>query len=451
MTARGLAWCALALVAACGAESKTPSGPLDRIRLPTGLAVVDGRVIVASSNADLLFDERTGGSVIALDPLSLDTVRIAGAVNVRSFAGELAVARPGSPGPGLPAAQACGTDVDPPPGEPARAALAVFGTRGSNTLNVLSVSPAGALACVRCGISPGPGVGDPLAVEVACGGGRARAFTGYLGSTSGAAMVGELDLVTHALRTFNVGIGSVRGFAYDRERDRLYMVGVATGVPTPLRWVDLGGCTVGLPAGAGGCTVGSATLSTLPRGLELRSLALGNPGAPGTPRRAYATARLYDADAAAVNGFRTTDFGGLLLVLDLVDDAFGGVEPQVVRSFPIGRGAQTVRVLPRHPGWAADRRDVVAALAVDAGVLWIYDDEERTLAAFGKDEATGAPLLGHEPFGLAVDPVAAGTTARLWVGSYRDGFVTPVDVALDAPDRAAYAGGAQRRISGATP
>ena len=110
------------------------------------------------------------------------------------------------------------------------------------------------------------------------------------------------------------------------------------------------------------------------------------------------------------------------------------IDPQVAWTVPIGKGAQDVRVLPRSAAWAAGRRDVVPAVSVDEGLLTIYDDETGSVATFRQDQATGAPVLGHQPFGLAVDPEPAGTTARLWIGSYRDGFVTPIDVALDAPE-----------------
>jgi hypothetical protein len=454
---RSGAWLALALAAACGSEAKPTSGPLDRIRLPTGMAVHRGgaqaRLLVASSNGDLLYDEKTGGAVLSLDPGSLTTPAVTGALNVHSFAGDLALARSEERGAGVPDAEACGTAIRGGPGS----ALAVFATRGSNTLNVLSVAPDGRVACERCGMPTPTGVADPLAVAVACGGGRARAFVGYLATQSGAAVVTELDLSSGVRRTATLGAGPVRAFAYDRDRDRLYVVGLATGAPTPLRWIDLAGCTVGASLGSEACTVGEAAIPSPASGVELRSIALANPAVPGTPRapgvplRAYATARLYDLPSASAAGARTTDLGGVLLVLDLVETSAGRVEPRVVWTWPIGRGAQEVRVLPPRAG----RRDVVAALSVSDGVLWIYDDETRSVAAFGREAAapgaTGAPVLGHDPFGLAVDPAPVGSAARVWVGSYRDGFVTPVDVPLDAPDQASFAGGAPVRITGGTP
>lgn len=467
-----IACCALALAlsAACSSELTAPPGPLGQIRLPTGMAALGHRVLVASSNADLLYDTGTGGTVISLDPSAdLSTVRIAGAVNVQSFAGELAVARPDVPGALGIDAEACGTAPDVPGTEAVRSPLAVFPTRGSNTFNVLEIADDGAPSCsgpgAVCGLpGGGAGLGDPFAVSVACGGGRARAFIGYETTQNNAAAIAELDLTSFAVRTLTFGVGPIRGMAYDRDRDRLFMAGVAAAAPTPLRWLDLAGCTVGAALGAGGCTIGTTTFPTLPAGLELRAIALahsatpGTPRAPGTPIRAYITGRLYDTASAAAVGYRNTDFGGLLIVADLVDDALGGIQPQVVWTVPIGLGAQDVKVLPRLPGWPASRRDAVAALSVSEGALWIYDDETHAVAVFRTcsapgvcDEVSGAPVLGHQPFGLAVDPVVAGSTARVWVGSYQDGFVTPIDATLDPELTVTFAGGSHHQITGATP
>lgn len=427
---RSFAWCMAALAVACGESAKTPSGPLDRIYRPTGLAVHDGRLLVASSNADLLYDDETGGSVIVLEP-ALDPAHIptGGALNVRSFAGDLVVADP----------VACGLPD----------ALAIFATRGSNTLNTLRLSAEGRLSCERCG-TPLSGVfSDPLAVAVACGPARASAFVGYLRAADGGAWITELDLATSLpLRNASIGAGPVRAFAYDPGHDRLYLVGLATAAQTPLRWMQLGGCTLGAAPASGGCSIGTVPIAALPTGIELRSIALAH-AFVGAPQRAFLTARRYDTTAARAAGGRTTDFGGVLLVVDLVENALGGVDVRVVREVDMWRGAQDVRVLPQRPGL----RDIVAAIAVDDGIVTILDDETGVIKEFRPvegDSATGAPVLGRQPYGLAVDPELVGTMARLYVGSYGENFVTPIDVPLDAPDATHFAGGTARRITGGT-
>ena len=464
-----IAYCALALalVAACGAEPTRPPAPLTGIRLPIGVAVLDHRLLVLSSNADLFYDVPDGGSLLTLDPTGdpvglTSVVTIAGAMNVRTLGGELALARadPRFASP-VPDAEACGAAIPGP--------LALFATRGSNTLNVLSVASDGALACVGCGMPAAVGFGDPFAVKVACGNGKARAYVGYMTTPGSQTAVTELDL--SSVPTFGIrsalipGSGPALGFAYDRDRDRLFIAPAANSSPSPLRWIDLAGCTLDAPLGAGGCTTGSATLPTLPTGVELHAIALANPGTPGnaadpvarTPRgpndpiRAYITARLYDPAAAATAGFRNTDFGGLLIVVDLWDDGLGGVQPDVVWTVLIGHGAADVRVLPPQPG----RGDVVVATSVDEGVLTVYDDDTRSVATFRLNQATGASILGHQPFGLAVDPGTfdpgiAGAVARVWVASFGDSFVTPIDVPLAAPDDPYFAGTCAPSCSGPT-
>jgi hypothetical protein len=275
--------------------------------------------------------------------------------------------------------------------------------------------------------------------------------------------VGELDLDTLTLRNGSVGLGAVRGFAYDRARDRIFLAGVATGVPTPLRWINLSGCTFGSPIPSEACSVGSASLPIVngTYGLELHSIALAHPAvpgvarAPGDPIRAYASAVVYDLASAASSGFRTTAFGSVLIVMDLVDDSLGGVEPRIIDIHDVPAGAQNVAILPRPAGWPASRRDVVAVVSVDTGSLTLLDDETGTMQVFGLDasgpSATGGPILGHQAYGLAVDPVIAGSTVRLWTGSFKDGFISPIDVTVDPVLVATFAGGAHVMITGATP
>ena len=459
---RRAAWCALALAAACGSEIKTAPAPLTGIRLPTGMAVHDGRLLVINSNADLLYDEASGGVLLDLAVEPSFAVSTVGALRTHSMGGDLAVARTEAPGAGVPDAEACGTLISSP--------VAVFGTRGSNTLNVLSIGggTSDALSCTgpgaACGLAThGAGFGDPLGVAVACGGGRARAYVGYLNAQNQAGWVGELDLNTLTLRNGNVGVGGVVGFAYDRDRDRLFMAGIATGAPTPLRWVNLSGCTFGSPILTEACSVGAASLPLVngTYGLELHSIALAHPAVPGVARkstdpiRAYASAIVYDLASAASSGFRTTAFGSVLIVMDLYDDAVGGVEPRIIDIHDVPAGAQNVAILPRPAGWSAARRDVVAVVSVDAGSLTLLDDETGTMQVFGLDasgpNATGGPILGHQLYGLAVDPVIAGSTARLWTGSFKDWFVSPIDVTVDPVLVATFAGGARVKITGATP
>jgi hypothetical protein len=427
---RRFAFVALVAAAACGRVTKTEPGPADRFYRPTGIGVYAGNLVVASSNSDLRYDDATGGTLIAVDPLAAvagaQDAPLRGSVQIASFAGQLAVADPA----------ACGLD-------PAQGALVLVPVRGANVLYRARMSQAGALTCDGCGLPLGnPSYADAFAVGLACSPGISRAYVGYLRSAFGQAALAQVDLTKEpgadgAIQYAEFGAGQVRGFAYDASRKRLYFTTTVTSEAAALSWIDLGG----------GCRLDAAltdpvrcrrgrSLAT-PKGLELRSIALAN--GETAPRRAYLTARIYDADAAATAGVRVGDFDGLLLVADLVETLAGELEVRVVDQLPIGYGAADVLVLPARAG----RRDVVAALAADDGVLWVYDDETGSAVAIGRDltrppgagAPTGAPEVGHVPFGLALDPAPlAGNVARLYVGSFQESFVTPIDVPLDDPE-----------------
>lgn len=428
---------ALALAAACGETVTVPEAPLDRLYRPTGLAVHEGRLLVASSNADLRFDFQRGGSVIALEPRSGPAdvaMRVAGAERIPSFAGELVVAD----------AAACGL---------AGPSLALVPVRGDDAVFALELGPGGAVSCGSgCEVRLAGPFGDPSAAAVACGGGRARAFVGYLRGVDTAAWVSALDLRelervragapsgAPLVESAALGAGPVRGMAYDAVWDRLWVTGVATASPTPLRVVELaGGCSLGREPRDGGCPSRDVGAAALPRGLELRGIALSNLAsnpAPEAERRVYLTARWYDPELAAAAGGRNDEAGGELVVADLVE-APAGVELRLVRRVPLfGNGAAAVRVLPPRAG----QRDVVAVVVSDSGQLLVYDDETGARRWFGADLlGSGAPLVGRTPWGLAVQPLST-ETARLFVGSFQEDVVTPIDVPLAAPATAQIAG-----------
>lgn len=415
---RRFAWIALCVALGCGEVSRLDPGPTQSFYRPMGIGVYGGRVVVASSNFDLRYDDDTGGSVITVDPAQ-DPVRWIGGINIRSFAGEMAIADPADPrGP----AYAC-------PG--IAAPVAIVPVRGSAVVYRIALAAGGAPSCEGCELSlAGNEFTDPFSAGVACGPGLARAYVGHLRSFFGRAWITQIDLTSPdpaapgAVLHGSFGTGQMRGFAYDPVRKRLYAAQTATGSSTVVRWIDLaGGCRFGAPITEGGCAGGAAGL---PPGIEPHGIALSRADGPEPFQRLYIAARVFDPVAAAAAGVRLGETDGLLVVADLVDDLAGQTRLHIVREQPIGFGAGALALLPGRPGL----RDIVAVLAQDDGVLWLYDDETDALVQVGRVPATGHPLLGAAPVGLAVDPVAPAGVARVYVGSFQEGFVTPIDVPL---------------------
>lgn len=433
---RRFASVALVLVAACGEALNVEPGPTRAFYRPTGIDVYGGSLVVASSNFDLRYDGATGGSVIAVDPLSPAAGYPAlapwlGGVNIESFAGELAVADPAR----------CAIP----------SALALVPARGADVLYRIPLAADGAPSCGDgCALSlRGHDFTDPFAVTVACGPGLARAYVGYLRSVGGNSWLTQIDLtkadlgadgaVQHTAR----GLGQMRGFAYDPVAKRLYVAQTATSASAAIRWIELSNdCRIDATELEGGCRGG---VVPLPPGLEAHGIALGN----GNPRRMYVAVRIFDTSAAAAAGVRVGDLDGLLLVADLADDFAGQTRLQVVKEISMGYGLTALRLLPARSG----KRDVVAVLAADDGVLWLFDDETDALAAIGREAVTGHPRVGGAPYGLAVDPTARGGVVRVYVGSFAEDFVIPIDVPLDDVDAwtIPQSGGADWRIRGGTP
>jgi hypothetical protein len=437
---RRLFWVALLAGAACSEVSKVDPGSTDTFYRPTGIGVYAGNLVVASSNSDLLFDSGTGGSVITVDPAlaTADPTRagLVGGILIQSFAAQMAIADPQDPR---------GDDFKCPIPGP----LALVPVRGSNLLYEISLGAGGAPSCGDgCIVSlAGNAVADPYAVGVACGPGIARIYVGYLRSFGGVASITQIDLLEKGEKKSNTfGTGPVRSFAYDSSKERLYAAHTE-GV----QFVDLAdGCAFDLLEIGGGCHNG---VMALPPGLEAEAIALSRPD-PTLPRRLYVLARVFDAQAATYSGIRVGDVDGVLLVMELGEDLAGAPALHLVKPpVRVGFGPIALALLPARPG----KRDVVAALTVDDPALVLFDDDSDASVVIARDvvgpSATGHPWLGGAPFGLAVDPVAVAGVARVYVGSFQESFVTPIDVPLDDIEGTAVppAAGFTRIKGGTTP
>jgi len=421
-----LAAAVAAALSACGPPPSEESAPLDRFSAPIALGLSGGDLLVVSSNFDLSYDLNDGGSVIAVDVGASPPALREGGVRIPSYAGELAIAD----------ATACGLSET----------LALVPVREGNSLWLVRVGPGGTLSCDGdCRVPLRDDFQDSFGVAAVCRAGaegvRASAYVSFLRTPSNRGQIVEVDLSPPfaTTRTRDVGAGPVRSFAYDALTERLFMTSIDSGSIAPLRWLELAGnCAFELSTADGGCPLGGVDLASFVRGAELRGIALSNPQ-PGRTRRAFVAARVYNADlAASIGGRPGFDIGGILFVLDLVEGRTG-LEPRLAGIFDVGLGANEVEVLPVRAG----KGDLVAVTASDDGLLWIYDDEQEALVrVFGRDPLTGIPLLGRQPFGLAARD--DGASARLFVSSFEDGFVTPVDVPLDAPWTAADPSADQR-------
>ncbi len=430
-----LASLALAVAASgCSNPAAQPGpGPLDSLYFPVGIATVGDRLLVASSNFDLAYGYDDGGAVVPVDlappadPVP-GALRPQGGVHIPSLAGEIGVAD----------AAACGLV----------STLALVPVRAADAVMRITVAPDKSLSCgAGCELPLTNDHADPYGVGIVCRPAdgaappTARAYVGYLRGPTAQGAVTQVDLPTGLTTTVPTGAGQPRSFAYDADTSRLFFTNVAAVLSAPLRWFELaGGCAIELPEHSGGCPLRSVDLWQWIRGVEPQGIALSNSQA-GLSRRIYIAARLFDADvAASILARPGYDVGSVLVVLDLAEDGAGGLTVNFVRSFPLGMGASEVKVLPVRAG----KRDVVAVTATGDGLVWIYDDEAGAMVkVFGRG-ADGIPELGRQPYGMAVRSLDA-STARLFVASFGQGFVSAVDVLLADPGQAVAHG----RIGGA--
>jgi hypothetical protein len=450
-------WLALPLLAlaACGEPAAARVTPTDRFAFPTSVELtsrVDGggtALVVASGNFDLTYDGATGGTLLSVDPaLAADggsaiagggaLVRLGEGAHVGSFVGQVAV---------VDAASCAGT------GTAARPPEVLVTTRFADQVWRVPLGLDGALdACsgAGCTVPVDARLHDPFGLTLACrpDGQRRSAFVSYLrtaqldtGVVAGWLTEVDLDAPGALARTIAVGPYALAGMAYDDRTDRLFVLGLPV-LAAPIYTLDLAPC----PAGVAACptpSVAVVDLANAMAGLELQAIALSNHQA-GLGRRAYVSARVYDAALAARLGGRpSADVAAVLLVLDLEEDARGFPALRVLRIVPIGLGPSQVKVLPvRAPlGGTVPRRDVVVVTSSVDGVVTVFDDEQgQVVRIIPLDGSTGAPEAGRSPFGLAAERLAGATpaedVARVYVAAYQANVVSVVDVPLDVPGQA---------------
>ncbi len=434
---------ALGLAVACSDHAIPSPAPRDRFYFPTGVAVrhlPDGRtqLLVASSNYDLRYDT---GMLLSVDPdasgdaLQGDT-RLAilgppgtqGSYPVDSFGGELKVAE----------AAAC-----PPLWE----SQAVTTSRQGLEAYFVSLHDDGSLGCGNlCRFPLEPNYADPYGVVVACSSfyPRASAFFTYLRGPQDEGLATEVPLATDAngvlltspgstgrvRNSFDLGLGNVHGGAFDPATARLFFAPAGTVGADPLRWLELTVPRLVSPS----FPAQGFDLYPIVRGSMGRGIALSADG-----RKAYVTLTLYDAQEASRSGTILIQ-GSALAILDIAPNAAGVTAPAVLDVVPMEAGAAELKVIGR-PG----RGDLLAISCSDAGALVLYDDDlGRVVKTLGADPTSGLPVLGKQPFGLALeqspDPSKCSRGApcvRLFVGAFEGGTVGIVELDPQQPWNAA--------------
>jgi hypothetical protein len=428
------------LLAGCNDASRSAVPPLDRFHYPIGMALrhaLDGctsgpgcstcqggtpgcrtLLYVASSNFDLSYAPDTGGSLLAVDPdaaVHLQPLRPVGApVLMGSFAGELAL---------LDEASCPGWE------DGTRQPLALVASRSLNLLYAMPLASDGAPSCGDgCRVPLASGLGDPFDVAVSCRTGatpEVSAWITYQSTPFTTAWLTELPLQQPLEPLPPVTLGSAPAYqaAYDPQRDRLFLTSRFYSASfVPIRYFDLAWPSA---------NPDPIRMDLSVPGAETTGIAISSDGT-----RAYVALRLYEPGLAQFG--RPPDIGGALAVLDLTDLPVGGPSGRLLRLVPVGLGPAEVRAVPR-PGI----RDLVAVTCTAGSSLYLYDDEVGAVArAIGLDASTGAPLLGRQPFGLAVESpwwksTAAPGAVRFFVASFDQSFVSVVE--LDDPSRPASA------------
>ncbi len=439
LRALGLAL-ALSLGLACSRTGERPAAPEGELHYPAWLGtskVLANRLFAVNLDQDLAFDN---GSLVALDPTASPPAPLfePAAVAVPNLAGKMLIVDP----------ETAGADCA---GETATQPYALIAARTEEALIQVPLTtplvPAGTTS-FDLGTD---GASRPYGVGLSCSPGTdrtLRAWVAYQRGRDSDGYVARVDLNTdeHERVVVNLGKGSPRNFAYDRDRDRLYVTTGEWGGHAPIRWIAVGNGCITADNGVqderdGGCHVdpGFDLSRTLP-GAEPNDVALSTGTSPCTLggyqgqqcRRMYLTVRMYDADRERLLNERPTgDVGGRLVVLELPESGLGGPDPQWVRGLDIGRTAGELLVIPR-----SNKRDLIVATALEDDLVWIYDDDTGVMVkVFGRDPNTGVPPLGSYPTGLAAMDLGGGTT-RVFVSSYHDHWISAVDIPVDTPSAA---------------
>jgi hypothetical protein len=463
-------------VVACQDTFPTVVPPLDSFDFPVGMAVRQlppgtstpagsSQLVVLSSNFDLRYDEHTGGSLLVVDPDASDdtilggrlTVYPGGAWRLGSFGGEVALAD-GSCPPGWPD---CPTACAPLAADPvvrAGGAKLVFTSRANQVVYQLDMAQNGTLACgSTCETQLAVQSLDPYGASKVCslrhGVPTAQVYVSQLRGVNNLGALTRVDLLTGASIDLQLGFGTTYTGVFNPRDEQLFISSRIPSAEAPLRWFNPL-VTLSTVNGQAVPEYRAAGMSRFVQNALSRDLAVSNDG-----RFLYMQVEFYDYDIA-VNTGSIISQGGAMAVLDLAPTAFNEPRLALVGLVPTCLGGGQVRVLPqrRNPDGTQAKRDIVAVTCDYQGALLLYDDEKQAVVRYvGLDASTGRPVLGRQPFGLAVEPIdpARRTTPvdwpdyspspcgtgrpcnRIYVGSFLDYWVNILELDPDEPQNAA--------------
>jgi len=411
----------LACLAAAGCLDTypVPQTPTNLFYLPSGIAVhpllhAAGTVhpasvlLVVSTNFDLRYDPQSGGTVLSVDPDAApdqlsenpEFVPIGNPLRIGSFGGEISLVEPGCPA-GWPACRSGCPTMTFPSGVDA---FAITSSRYDDVVYAIEVDPSGDLTCgPECTIPLPSQYLDPYGVGIVCsdraGRNLANAFVTQIRAANNQGLLTRIDLATLGQETVGfdtVALAAPNTYttAFDPGTGRLFL-STQIGLTEPLRWFN----PLTLPAVSLG-TLTAPTVNQINLGAYLRAtltqdLAVSNDGQ-------HLYVQLEQVDGDLLQQGVVVPKGGALAVFDLAPDSYNQPSMLLERAVNTCQGGGQLRVLPQRAG----KRDLVALTCDTQAILMLYDDEIGDVVSYvWLDPGTGQPLLGRQPFGMAVEPI----------------------------------------------
>jgi hypothetical protein len=461
----------LAFLMATGCTDSYPvqEPPLTVLAYPVGLALRQvapspaapagsTQLVIINSNFDLRFNEQSGGTVLVVDPdLSQDTalggeLALLGSARIGSFGGEVTLADAAC----LPGWPDCPSQCTPLAADPfvsGGGAKLIVASRSNQTIYRMQMSADGSLECgASCPYVLPIERLDPYGVSTACSqrGGTtgAYAFVSHLRSSNNIGWLSRVNLLADDdVLGLVLGADSTYTSVFDKVSDLVFVSTSLGTVNASFRWFNP---LVSLSAVDGFAVpdYSGPVFSNFLPGATARDMALSSDG-----RFLYVTVQVYDLTLALQTGTFLTQ-GGALAIFDLAPSAYAEPRMALLGVARTCLGAGQIRRLPARAGKA----DLFAITCDFEGSMALYDSDAGTVVRYvGLSPDTGLPVLGREPFGLAVEPIdpsratvpvpGSGYEAspcgpgrdcdRIYVGSFFDNWVNVLEVDPDRPNQVA--------------